>query len=372
MKILHITALYLFYTTSASKLVVNKQIWEQFKTKFQKTYDSLDEEEKRYEIFLQNVKSYQDHNKSGKTFQKGINQFSDLTFQEFSQSHLMNRKKNIKLTVDGKLPYPEEDWEFECPQTFKKSIEMPDQFKSSLDWRYAEHNPEGRPAVVPVKNQASCGSCYTFSATGAMEGSVCKSGAFNCDPFSDDGFIGLSEQQVLDCGSYVSSQTKHDKTWQEFHGCYGGWQSNVFQYVYQAGGITCEHMYGYMSGNATAFPDSNMNIGSCKYTPETEYEWIMDTRHAYVNKEICGTTSKNSNTNPEDIKQALFEKGPLAMGLFVGNSFHSYESGIFIPDENECPDLLTTGINHALLFVGYGEETITDDNNNTENAILDY
>merc|ERR1711988_204900 len=314
----------------ASILPSSDPKWSEFKTKFNKRYASIHHEESAYKTFMTNLASIKLHNANpSNTFQKDINQFTDMTNQELAADRLMS------------LPYPEEDMEFECPLRFRapESIPMP----TSLDWR-TTNNPAGVVAVSAVKDQGSCGSCYAFSATGAMEGSLCMNGYYNCTTW-----VGLSEQQIVDCASYMPTDYTKDTepVWYEGFGCSGSWQSNVFQYVYVQGGISCEHLYPYVSG--TEVFDNKFNNQECAYDP--------DMSHGYVDKHICGTTSKDG-PNPRAMAEALYFKGPLAVGMFVGGDFSSYSSGVYVPGPNDCPNLEETGINHAMLAVGFGEELV--------------
>ena len=140
-------------------------------------------------------------------------------------------------------------------------------FKKSLDWRTADLSPTGHVGVVGIKNQVACGSCFAFSAVSAVESPLCISGEFDCKTWP-----GLSEQQVLDCGSYFSQADvdwldennghldqwflvsdvaecmyyrceippAETRPWVSFHGCAGGVQSNVLNYVSEIGGLTDE------------------------------------------------------------------------------------------------------------------------------------
>ena len=262
--------------------------WIEFKAKYNKKYESMHHEETAFRTFYHNLEKIKDHNSKKSSYKKGVNQFTDLSFEELSAQRLMS------------LPYPEEDMEFECPTKFTapEAIELP----VSVDWR-TEENPKKTVAVTAVKDQGACGSCYVFSATGTMEGSLCMNGYFNCTSWP-----GLSEQQVIDCASYAArKETKETSpVWYEGLGCFGGWPSNVIEYVYYNNGITCEGMYPYVSG--TEKFDNFYNNQECGYS--------KDASHGYPDKHICGTPSGDG---PDAIKmaQALYFKGPLSMRWVV-------------------------------------------------------
>lgn len=66
-----------------------------------------------------------------------------------------------------------------------------------------------RSKMNPVKNQAQCGSCWSFAATATIEGRYAiKKGSK----------VTLSEQQMVDCATACN-------------GCSGGWASRALQYV---------------------------------------------------------------------------------------------------------------------------------------------
>merc|ERR1712168_291758 len=121
------------------------QAWEDYKLEFNKHY-TAEEEPMRYanwkkdheEVTLENAMF-------GHEFTQAVNELSDLTEEEYKQKYLSS------------LIVPE------GPSNNTMYVPTNAAIPNAVDWRQ-------QGMVTPIKNQGQCGSCYSFSATGALEG----------------------------------------------------------------------------------------------------------------------------------------------------------------------------------------------------------
>ncbi|XP_019186359.1 PREDICTED: ervatamin-B-like [Ipomoea nil] len=172
--------------------------YEQWIVEYGRVYANETEKVKRFDIFKENVNFIDSFNQAGnETFTVGINEFADLTNDEFKSSRMGYKNP----------PYYEN-----TPFMYENVTEIP----ADMDW-------VKKGAVTPVKNQKQCGCCWAFSAVAAIEGiKQIRAGILSS----------LSEQQLLDC-DIISL------------GCHGGWIGAGFLYVLFNGGITTESNYPY-------------------------------------------------------------------------------------------------------------------------------
>jgi len=196
-------ALALISTTAAISRDVQ---WEAFKLKFKKGYRSLEQENERKEIFMSTLDTIEKHNikfEAGlSTYKQGINQFSDLTFEEFSNTVLMREVQD-------------------------SSVDMKNLKKQSLP-RKPKYHPDSHDytyVMGSIKNQGQCGSCWAFGAVGTVEAQWTMAG---------NSPVVLSEQMLVDCGA---------------GDCQGGWADRAYDTIINKGGDCLESDYPYQASN---------------------------------------------------------------------------------------------------------------------------
>jgi C1A family cysteine protease len=235
-----------------------------------------------------------DINSRNLSFKLGHNQFSGMDSDDFarfiSNSNLRQQRDNSTFVGSVNLRGTSENNLQSLPE--------------SVDWSLTE-------AVSPVKDQGQCGSCWSFSTTGAIEGAYYIK---NKKPIS------LSEQQLVDCDNLSNGGRDH--------GCNGGLMDNAFKWVGKNGGLCKEEDYPYVSG-------TTMTSGTCK----TTCTLVSQTKViSYVDVTPSSDTAMMTAVAKQPVSVAI-EADQL--------NYKQYSSGILT---SKCG----TNLDHGVLLVGYG------------------
>lgn len=235
-----------------------------------------------YTIYRDNVNYINNHNNKSKSYQLGINKFTDMSRDEFSSTYLSNTYySHHKHCVNQ-----------------SRLLDIP----VSVDWR-------ANGWVTDVKDQGQCGSCWAFSAIGAIEGYHAN---------TTKNLVSLSEQNLLDCSYGFGCE-----------GCGGGWPEAAMRYVINQSGVDTE----------TSYPYTAMDGDSCLYN-KTKRGGIIQTTHNITK----GDTNQLLNS--------LAKIGPISIAIDAEEDFQFYSSGIF--NSTTCS---SEELDHAVLAVGYGKTT---------------
>ena len=270
---------------SASALSAIEFEYLQHIAKFGRQHHNVEEYALRLANFVKTHEFIQENNSSNATHVAGHNQFSDWHRAEYvamlGYNHYTYASSNgYKVLSTENLP-------------------------SSVNWVDAG-------AVTKVKNQGSCGSCWSFSTTGAMEGAHFVAG---------NALTSFSEQQLVDCayGAQYGS-----------YGCNGGSMDGAMAYYQQYNAMT-EESYPYISGSSTSKK-------SCEY----DASQATDT----MDKAVTDVT-------PDSVDQlkAAVAQQPVSIAIEADKFvFQTYQSGVL--NSTKCG----TNLDHGVLIAGYGNE----------------
>jgi len=260
-----------------------------FMQKYKKTYEHS-EFALRYQTFKQNLEFIDAHNKATREFTVAMNEFGDLSAKEFAA-----------IFNGAKLPKGVKFEPVKMPQRIA-GVDV-SALPKTVDWRK-------KGAVTGVKNQGQCGSCWSFSTTGTVEGQHFLAGQGT--------LVGLSEQNLVDCSTPEGCE-----------GCDGCWPTWAMKYIISNGGVDLEADYPYTAED-----------GTCHYK-------VAD-RGACIQK-----FEEIPAGNETALQVAVATVGPISVCIDASqSSFQFYESGVYY--SYFCS---STELDHAVLAVGYGTDS---------------
>lgn len=260
--------------------------WNNFKLEHGKLFLSPGKEKNRKETFLANVADVEEHNEkflNGEvTYLKGTHKHSDLCEEDF-----LARFTGVQVPAETR--------------TNEEKVVLRGNPPSALDL-------STQAGVGPVRDQSSCGSCWTFSTCAALEYAYWRKTGYAGD---------LAEQQLVDC-VYGTSRS----------GCEGGWMAEAMNYIAKNGGVAWENQYPYAA-----------TWGSCKANN-------IASKSVWLNS---GTPFKTFADDDNTVKNALNDYGVLSVCVDA-TGWGSYQGGIF-----QSPNCYGTyQCTHAVALVGYG------------------
>lgn len=245
------------------------------------------------ENWKNNDRIISDTNAKNLSYTLGHNAFSGMSSVEFAEHMHFGLNREI-LETTGLRGFSQTLVEASV-QTFAET---------SVDWRT-------KNAVTSVKNQKACGSCWSFSTTGALEGIYAiKRGTL----------VSYSEQQLVDCDYIRAGGTSL--------GCNGGDMKSAMEWIGKNNGLCTESAYPYVSG------DTKTN-GPCQKSC------------SIVSGSDISTTVSVSANSDSAMMTALAQQ-PVSIAIEADqSSFQLYKSGVFT---GACG----ANLDHGVLLVGYG------------------
>jgi len=302
--VLVLVALAFASSQQAFQFKLQRRMFQQFMSDHSKVYSNSDELEHRFTNYQKNLERIKEMNEKSPMAKFAVNKFADLSPEEFADRVLMEPVSGRTLSQSclgaGALAEPSK----------LKRQELPKHW----DWR-------DKGVVTRVRDQGLCGSCWTFSTTGCIEAQWALKG---------NKLVEFSQQQLVDCSDACTNITGEIVC---NSGCNGGFQWNAFTDIMAWGGLQPAEEYPYTQLE-----------GVCSMNKKRVL--------APVKNYTCLSTPDIIGADEDEMAAYLYTHGPLAIAIDA-DYLQGYSTGIVDPWLGMCDP---TGLNHAVLLVGYGEE----------------
>jgi cathepsin B len=184
--------------------------------------------------------------------------------------------------------------------------DLPENFVSQDKWPDCVHQ---------IRDQQSCGSCWAFAASEVLSDRLCIASQGKTD-------VILSPQDLVSCD-------KND------YGCGGGYLDISWDYIV-ANGVVSDECYPYSSGSGDT-GSCQISSGKCQADGQSFHKYFA-------------TSYKQNFGSIEEVKEEIYNNGPVETGFLVYYDFMSYKSGIY----RQTSSYLMGG--HAVKIVGWGVE----------------
>lgn len=289
---------------------LNKQ-FKDFKTKFNKKYQTSEEENLRKKTFEENLKKIEKlqaksneklkTNKDSATY--GVTIFADLSLEEFRHRYFglntelaKQQDKNLRKDLTSNS-------DNQNVLNNLSNLKNEEPLPTKLDYR------ESGCVSDPLMSQGQCGSCWSFSAMYVVE---------SCHAAKNGICIDYSKQQPVDCIRKCS-------------GCNGGYPLYVLEHA-KLTGIALDTDYPYLARKGKCRAKGK------KFSPAV-----------YVK-----TYGELSNLDENTVmKRALVDLGVGSIAMNA-NTLQFYTGGVLDDDASKCPP---NELNHAVTLVGYNSES---------------